>query len=396
MTVDTLHRAPVPKTPARRRALVYLLGAGTFLMGTTEFLVAGLLPEIAADLSVTVASAGLTITVFAIGMIVGTPLMAVATLRLPRRIALAVSLLVFAAGHLVVAAASDFTLILAARFATALATGAFWAVAAVVAARAAGPAASSRALGVVLGGGMLANVLGVPLGALTGQSIGWRGPFWVLAVLAVAGAAAVYRFVPADRSGEPAPSVRAELASLRDTRVWLVFASAAIVCGSSLAAYSFIAPLLTESTGLAPSAIPLVLVVYGLGALVGSFGGGSLGARRPFALMFTAAAATFTVLSLLSIFSHIPIAAVVLIGLLGLFGMATNPVLIGKAVQYADRAPTLASALSTSAFNFGTAVGSWFAGMALETALGATGPILVGTAIAALYFLPLGLLAARD
>jgi len=395
MAIATLQEASTQGARTRLPAVTYLLGAGTFLMGTTEFIVAGLLPEIAADLGVTVANAGLMITVFALGMIVGTPLMAIATLHLPRRTALALSLVVFAAGHLVVAATSDFTLILAARFATALATGAFWAVAAVVAARAAGPGAGSRALGVVLGGGMLANVLGVPLGALTGQSIGWRGPFWALAALALIGAAVVYRLI-ADGDGGSVPSVRAELASLRDRRVWLVFAGAAIVCGSSLAAYSFIAPLLTTNTGLAVSAIPLVLIVYGIGALIGSFVGGNLGGRRPFTVLFTAAAMTFAVLALLSVFSHQPATTVVLIGLLGLFGMATNPILIGKAVQYADRAPTLASALSTSAFNFGTAVGSWIAGFALASVLGPTGPVLVGTAIAALYFLPLGLLVASE
>ncbi len=116
------------------------------------------------------------------------------------------------------------------------------------------------------GGGMLANVVGVPLGAFAGQVIGWRGPFWALAVLALAAAVVVYRLVPASppETG-PTPSVRAELASMRDARVWLVLAGCAIVCGSSLAAYSFISPLLTENTGLSASVVPLVLVAYGVG-----------------------------------------------------------------------------------------------------------------------------------
>ncbi|WP_243769766.1 MFS transporter [Amycolatopsis acidicola] len=146
--------------------LTYVLGAGTFLMGTTEFVIAGLLPELAHDLGVSVAHAGLLITAFALGMIVGPPTMAVATRRLPHRRTLVLALLAFAATHVVVALGSSFTVLLVARFLSALATGAFWAVAAVVATRAVGPAAGSRALGVVLGGGMLANVVGVPLGAL--------------------------------------------------------------------------------------------------------------------------------------------------------------------------------------------------------------------------------------
>lgn len=376
--------------------VVYVLAAGVFLMGTTEFVVAGILPEIAGDLNVTVADAGLTITVFAIGMIVGTPTMAIATLRMPRRLALGLALLVFAAGHVIVALSSDLTVVLAARFLTALATGAFWAIAAVVGAKAAGPAASSRALGIVLGGGMLANVIGVPLGSFAGQSIGWRGPFWALALLAVLAAVMVYRQIPADPPSQATPSVRAEIASLRDLRIWLTLSGCAVVCGSSMAVYSFISPLLTDEAGLAASAVPVVLVGYGLGAMAGTTLGGRLGTTQPYPVLFTAAVATFVVLVALYLFSGNPVITVGLIVLLGLFGMATNPILIGMAVRYADHAPTLASALSTSSFNFGTAVGSWIAGYALETTLGAAGPVLVGACVAALYLVPLGVLFVKD
>jgi predicted MFS family arabinose efflux permease len=387
----------LPSTKTRRLPLVtYVLAAGVFLMGTTEFIVAGILPEIATDLGTSVADAGLMITVFAVGMIVGTPTMSILTLKLPRRLTLSLALVIFAVGHVVVALTSDFTLILMARFVTALATGAFWAVAAVVGAKAAGAASASRALGVVLGGGMLANVVGVPLGAFAGQVIGWRGPFWALAVLALAAAGVVYRLVPVTPESGAAPSVRAELASMRDTRVWLVLAGCAIVCGSSLAAYSFISPLLTVNTGLAASVVPLVLVAYGVGAFIGSNLGGHFGAHRPYPALFIPAGMTFLVLGALALFSHYALVTVVLIFLLGLFGMATNPILIGKAVGYAGQAPTLASALSTSAFNLGTAVGSWIAGYALESSLGATGPVVVGTVIAALYFVPLTLLMLKD
>lgn len=385
-----------PTAKTRRLPLVtYVLAAGVFLMGTTEFIVAGILPEIATDLGTSVAGAGLMITIFAVGMIVGTPTVSILTLKLPRRLTLSLALVVFAVGHVIVALSSNFTIILGARFLTALATGAFWAVAAVVGAKAAG-AAASRALGVVLGGGMLANVVGVPLGAFAGQVIGWRGPFWILACLALVGAVAVYQLVAEDPVSGPTPSVRAELASMRDSRVWLVLAGCAMVCGSSLAAYTFISPLLTENTGLAAAAVPLVLMAYGVGAFIGSTLGGHFGSHRPYPALFISAGMTFLVLGALFLFSHFAVVAVVLIFLLGLFGMATNPILIGKAVSYAGQAPTLASALSTSAFNLGTAVGSWMAGFALESALGASGPVLVGAGVAALYFLPLLVLFRKD
>ena len=392
MTTDTW------RAPTRRRLplVTYVLAAGVFLMGTTEFVVAGILPEIAQDLGITVGNAGLMITVFAVGMIVGTPTMSILTLKMPRRVTLGLALVVFAVGHVIVALTTDFAVILGARFLTALATGAFWAVAAVVGAKAAGAASASRALGVVLGGGMLANVIGVPLGAFAGQSIGWRGPFWILTVLALVAALVVYRLVGVGPSSGPIPSVRAEIASMRDARVWLVLAGCAIVCGSSLAAYSFISPLLTQNTGMGAAAVPLVLVVYGVGAFIGSNVGGHVGAHRPFTALFVSAAMTFLVLGALCLLSGNAVLTVILIFLLGLFGMATNPILIGKAVGYAHHAPTLASALSTSSFNLGTAVGSWIAGFALESALGATGPVVVGTCIAALYFLPLTILLRKE
>ncbi|KRD13812.1 MFS transporter [Mycobacterium sp. Root265] len=379
--------------PARLPFVTYVLAIGTFLMGTTEFIIAGLLPEIARDLEVSNAAAGLLITVFAVGMIVGTPAMAIVTLRLPRRVTLAMALCVFAIGHVVVALGSGFALLLVARFCTALATGAFWAVAAVVASRTAGPAAGSRALGIVLGGGMLANVIGVPLGAFAGQWIGWRGPFWVLAGLAIVAATLIVRFVPHDDQNRGRPSVRAEFAGLRSRRLWLVLASATMIMGGTLATYSYVAPLLTQRSGLPGELVALALVGFGVGALAGSFLGGRLGDTHPYATTLTAAAATAAVLLAICLLSSQAWPTVALLVLLGLASMTVNPILIALAVRFADRAPTLASALATSAFNLGTAVGSWAAGRALESPLRELGPPVVGTVIAALTLIPLAALA---
>ncbi|GAA2787342.1 MFS transporter [Saccharopolyspora taberi] len=373
---------------ARLPLVVHVLALGTFLMGTTEFVVAGLLPEISGDLHVSVARAGLLITVFAVGMIVGAPLMAMLTLRLPRRLTLVLALGFFAAGHVVVALGSGFALLLAARFLTALATGAFWAVANVVAARAAGPAASSRALGVVGSGAMLANVVGVPLGAFAGQLLGWRGPFWALAVLAVAAMGLIARHVPDDGPGHRPLSVRSELSGLRSGRLWLALAACATTTGGVLATYSYIAPLLTDRAGFQAGLVPLALAGFGAGALVGFLVGGRLGDSRPHATTIGAAGATTVLLLALCLLPGHPPSTGVLVALLGLTGLGANPVLISLAVRFAGRAATLGSALTVSAFNLGTAVGSWIAGLALDSALGVTGPAAVGTAIAALTLVP--------
>ncbi|MFJ6693170.1 MFS transporter [Streptomyces sp. NPDC091294] len=373
--------------------VVYLLGLGAFLMGTTEFIIAGILPELAADLHVGVAQAGLLITAFAIGMIVGAPVMGLATLRLPRRSTLVLTLAVFAAGHVIAALSSSFTVVFAARVLSALATGAFWAVASVVATAAAGPAASSRALGVMVSGSALATVIGVPVGTWAGQAVGWRGTFWALAVLAGVVAVLIGRFVPADAQ-RAAVSVRSEFTALRQGRLWLSMSATALVTGGAMAAFSYITPLLTERTGISAGVVPLVLIGYGIGALAGTNLGGRLGDRKPLTAVTGAAIGAALILLLLIPLSHYPAPTVVLVVLLGMAGMAVPPVVTSLAVRFAGNAPTLAAALAVSSFNVGIAVGAWIAGGALESSLGLTGPTLVGTVMVSLGLVPLAALGA--
>jgi DHA1 family inner membrane transport protein len=378
----------------RLPCVVWVLAAGTFLMGTTEFVIAGLLPEMAGDLHVSVSHAGLLITAFAIGMIVGGPSMALATLRLPQRQTMVLSLAVFALGHVVAAFSSSFTVLLIARVVTALATGAFWAVGFVIATAAAGPGNSTRAVSVMMGGLTLANVVGVPIGSLAGQFTGWRGPFWALAVLSGLAAVFVGRFIPTlERRAEV--SVRAEVRALRQGRLWLALTAAVLIMGGVLATYTYITPLLTDRAGIAQSVVPLVLIAFGVGALGGNTIGGRLGESRPMTTTITAAAATALTLLLLIPLSDSPVAAVALVFLMALTGFTVNPVVTSLAVRFAGDAPTLTSALTTSAYNTGIAIGSSIAGTALDSSLGLTGPALVGTVSAALTLLPLIALALR-
>ena len=385
-----------PGTAPRRLPLVvYVLAVGTFLMLTTEFVVAGLLPEIAGDLRVSVAQAGLLITVFAVGMVVGAPTMALLTRRMPRRTTLLLALAVFAVGHVVVAVGSSFPLLLAARFVTAFATGAFWSVASVAATRAAGPGASSRALGLVGAGGMLANVIGVPLGAFAGQLSGWRGPFWALAALSLAAMPLIARHVAREEDDlQPVP-LRSELRAMRSGRLWLVLAACATTTGGVLSAYSYIAPLLTDRAGLAAGLVPLVLVGFGVGSLIGTIVGGRLGDVSPYATTIGVAASTTAVLLAICLLATHAVPTVLLVVLLGLLGLSANPVLSALAVRFAGVAPTLGVAMSVSAYNLGTAVGSGIAGRALDSQLGATGPAVVGTILAALTLIPTTAIALR-
>ncbi|KPC78861.1 MFS transporter [Streptomyces sp. NRRL S-4] len=380
--------------PGRLPFVVWVLAAGTFLMGTTEFVIAGLLPEMAADLNVSVSHAGLLITAFAVGMIVGGPTMAMATLRLPQRHTLIGALAVFALGHAVAALSTSFTVVLTARVVTALATGAFWAVGFVIATTTAGPARATRAVGVMMGGLTLANVIGVPIGSFVGHYTGWRGPFWALAVLAALAAAFVGRFIP--RTGQRAEvSVRAEVQALKQGRLWLALGAAVLIMGGVLATYTYITPLLTDRAGIPAGAVPLVLIAFGIGALGGTAIGGRLGDRRPMVTTITAAAATSLFLLALIPASNSPVAAVVLVFGMALAGFTVNPVVTSLAVRFAGDAPTLTSALTTSGYNTGIAAGSLVAGRALDSSLGLSGPALVGAVFAALTLLPLIALALR-
>lgn len=382
----------------RLPSVVYVLGAGSF-MSTTEFMIAGLLPEVAGDLDVDIGRAGLLVTAFAVGMIIGPPVMALATVRMPARATLIGVLAVFALGHVVGAVSDSFTVVTASRVVTALATGTFWAVGAVMATRVAGPGASARALAVMSGGLSLAVVAGVPLGTFAGQVTGWRGSFWMLAVLAAVAIVAVAKSAPAEdgKLGARA-SLRAELSSevaaVRPWRMWVVLGVIALAQAGFLGAYSYISPLLTDRAGIASALVPLVLVGFGIGALGGTALGGRLGDRFPLPVIAAAITATAALLLVLAVTASHSLIVVVVVVLLGATGLGANPVLIAQTMRHAASGSTLASSLATAAFNLGTAAGSALAATTLTTALGVVSPAVLGAGLTASALIPLAVLAA--
>ncbi|MEU1980344.1 MFS transporter [Nocardia sp. NPDC019395] len=378
----------------RLPVLVYVLAAGIFLMGTTEFMIAGLLPEVAADLNVDIGRAGLLVTAFAVGMIIGPPVMALVTLRLPARATLAGALAVFGAGHVVAAISDSFTVVSASRVVTALATGTFWATGAVVAAAVAGPGASARALAVMSGGLSLAVVAGVPLGTSAGQFTGWRGPFWMLAAASIPALIVVLRLAPATSAGDRV-SIGAEVKAIRPWRVWMVLAAITLAQAGFLGAYSFISPLLTDRAGIPASLVPLVLAGLGIGALGGTALGGRFGDRWPLLTIAAAVTTTSALLLMLALTAgHAPIVIAVVVAL-GASGLGANPVLIAQTLRFAGHDSRLASSLATAAFNLGTAAGSALAASTLTTGLGVTGPAVLGAAVTATALIPLAVPAVR-
>jgi predicted MFS family arabinose efflux permease len=382
--------------PTRQRLplIVPLLALGTFLMITTEYIVAGLLHEIGADLGVGIVQVGLLITAFALGMIVGSPTMALATSRLPRRVTLVLALVVFAVGHVIAALNGNFGVMVAARVVTALAAGAFWAVASAVATTAAGPANSSRALGVMMSGVGLATVAGVPLGSFAGQILGWKGTFWALAALAAVAAGVIARFVPAD-TDEATVSVSAQVRAVANRRLVVLVIATVLATGGYMTTFSYLSPLVTGRTGLPVWAVPFVFVAFGAGAIIGTNLAGRSADRRPLTTFISATAGSLVVMALLVVLSGHAAAGFVLFFLLGVAGMGIPPVGTGLAVRFARDAPALAAAIAVSAFNGGTAIGTWLGGLALESSLGVLGPVVVGVAMAALGLAALLVMAAR-
>lgn len=378
---------------ARLPFVVPLLALGTFLMITTEYLVAGLLQQLADGLGVGIGQTTLLISAFAVGMIIGSPAMALATLRLPRRITLVGALGVFAVGHVIAATSSSFAVVAGAGVLTALAAGAFWAVASVVATRAAGPANSSRALGVMMSGVGIATVAGLPLGSYAGQLLGWRGAFLALAALAVLAAPIIYRFTPADADG-PIPSVLAELRAVATGRMALLVVSTVLATGGYMTVFSYLSPLMTERAGLPAGAVPVVFIVFGVGAVIGTNLAGRFADARPMPTFLAATAATVVVIAALVPLSTVMPAAFVLIFALGVAGMGIPPVGTGLAVRFAPASPTLAAAIAVAAFNGGTAIGTWVGASALGSSLRTVGPLTVGLVMAALGVIALSTMTA--
>jgi len=386
----------VSDSPSGRLPLVvYVLALGTFLMLTTEFVIAGILPEVAGELHISLAQAGSLITIFAVGMVIGAPLLTLLTMRLSKKRTLVFSLAVFVAGHVVVVLSADLTILMVARFVTALATGAFWAVSAVVASSVVTASLKSSAVGVVAAGGSLATVLGVAIGAFVAQQLGWRGTFWALAIAAAIAVLVIARLVPADAAPSHGASVRSELSDLRSPQLWLVLAACLTTTGGVLAAYSYVAPILTEQAGLSAASVPVVLAGFGVCSFLGTLLGGRLGDRHAHAVTIATPAVTALLLAAMALWGGSPWATIDLVVLLGAFGLSANSVLIHLSVGYAGRAANLGSGLAVAAFNGGTAIGTTIAGAALTGPLGLSAPATVGAVIVTLTLIPTIALAAR-
>ncbi|WP_328862731.1 Cmx/CmrA family chloramphenicol efflux MFS transporter [Streptomyces sp. NBC_00306] len=369
---------------------LYLLAMAVFAMGTSEFMLAGLLPDIASDLDVTVGTAALLTSAFAVGMVVGAPLMAALARTWPVRSSLLGFVLAFLAAHVVGASTSSIAVLVVTRVVAALANAGFLAVALTTAGALVPPHKRGRALAVLLSGTTLATIAGVPGGSVLGTLLGWRATFWAVAVLCVPAAIGILKGirVRAARQDEPAgPALRSELAQLRRPRLILVMGLGALVNAATFGGFTFLAPVVTDTTGLVALWVPVVLMLFGVGSLAGVTAAGRLSDERPGLVVAAGGPLLLIGWPALAVLAEEPVALLALVFVQGALSFALGSTLITRVLYEASGAPTMAGSYATAALNVGAALGPLIAAATLGTTVGELGPLWASGLLVALALL---------
>ncbi|MFJ9612691.1 MFS transporter [Streptomyces noursei] len=357
------------------------LAIGAFGIGTTEFAVMGLLPDMAADFGVSISLAGYATTVYALGVVVGAPLMTVLGTRFTRKQMLMLLMGLFVVGNLLTGLAPTFGLVLAGRVVAAFTHGAFFGIGSLVAADLVAPEKRAAAISLMFSGLTVANVVGVPAGTLLSQQFGWRTTFYAIAAFGLLGLLGVVKLVPAQQVRASA-RIRSELAVFRNPQVGLAMLMTVLGFGGVFAATTYLASMMTEVTGFAPSSVIWLIAVFGLGMVGGNLVSGRFTDRAMMPMLYASLTGLAVVLAGFTYTAHYKIAALVTVGLIGFFGFATVPPLQKRVLDHAAAAPTLASAGNIAAFNFGNALAAWLGGLVISAGLGLTATNWVGALMA--------------
>ncbi|RDH80196.1 MFS transporter [Mycolicibacterium moriokaense] len=374
--------ALVAPHPAVVKLAVLALALGGFGIGTTEFVAMGLLPEIAAGLHITEPTAGHLISVYALGVVIGAPVIAALTARVPRKLLLTCLMAVFTLGNAATVVAPSYGSLVVARFVSGLPHGAYFGVAALVAARLLGPGNRARAVAQVMTGLTVATVIGVPLASWLGQALGWRSAFALVAVIGAITLAAISIWLPAIDATH-ASSPLTELGALRRPQVWLALGVGMVGFGGMFAVYTYVATTLTDVSGMARAWVPLALMVFGAGMVVGNLVGGRLADWSVVRSLYILLTALGVMLTVFVAAAHNPVTAMALLFAIAASGAAIAPALQTRLMDVAADAQTLAAALNHSALNIANATGAWIGGVVIAAGLGYTAPAGAGAVLAA-------------
>lgn len=350
---------------------LYALMAGAFGIGTTEFVIMGLLPEVSRDLQVSIPMAGLLISGYALGVAVGAPIMSILMAKFSRKRSLLWLMAIFTLGNLICAVAPDYTTLMIARVVTSFAHGTFFGIGAVVATSLVPKDKRALAIALMFTGLTVANVVGVPAGTWLGQLLGWRSTFWAVTMIGPLALAAIYFLVPSDHHAEKV-AVKSEINALLQPQVIAGLLLTIIADTGLFAILTYVAPILTDVAHFSPAAISPVFLLFGVGMVIGNIIGAKLADINLDKTLIGALMFIIATLASFSLFSHNQIAVVSLVGLLGIAGFAMVPSLQIKILEKASGAPTLASAMNIGAFNVGNAAGAWVGGLVISSGLGLT------------------------
>lgn len=369
---------------------LYALTAGAFGIGVTEFVIMGLLREIGADLSVSIAQAGLLISGYALGVVFGAPIMTILTARMPRKRVLLGLMVIFIIGNIVCAIAPSYSLMMVARVVTALAHGTFFGVGSVVATSLVAENKRASAIAVMFTGLTVANVLGVPFGTWLGQTLGWRSTFWAVSLVGIAALLVIAALLPKDDRAPDATDWRADLRAIGRMPVLLGLATTVFGYAGVFTVFTYIAPLLTQVAGLSDSAVSPILLVFGGGMIIGNILGGKLADRNLGRTLTVTLIALGLSLGLMPLFFTSGWSSVLIVGLTGIAAFATVAPLqmwvMGKAKGAGE---VLVSSFNIAAFNLGNALGAWAGGYSIDH-----GPGLAAVPYVAVVFPVLAVIVA--
>ncbi|WNN50912.1 MFS transporter [Hafnia alvei] len=379
MSTSTPSAAPSPI--AHRRGAELALAVGGFGIGTGEFAIMGLLPNVAKDLAISIPQAGHVISIYALGVVIGAPVIATLAARLSRRTLLLLLMVLFAVGNIASALSSSYGNLMVFRFISGLPHGAYFGVASLVAASMAGVGQRAKAVGRVMLGLTLATLLGSPLATWIGQLMGWRAAFVMVGVIGALTALLVMLWLPKDKVEEGASPLR-ELGALKRKQVWLTLGIAAVGSGGLFAVFSYIAPTLIHQTGMSPASVPLVLIVFGVGMILGNIFGSLLADRSLMGTIVGVLIWNVVILTTFYLVADIAWATVFVVLLTG-GSFALVPALQTRLMDVAEDAQTLAAALNHSAFNIANALGAWLGGVSIAAGFGWSSTGWVGAGLAA-------------
>nr|WP_242544859.1 MFS transporter [Corallococcus sp. NCSPR001] len=356
------------------------MSLGGFGIGTTEFATMGILPQIASGLGTTIPRSGHVIAAYALGVVVGAPLVAIVTARMSRRALLLLLMVAFTLGNTASALAPTLDTLVVARFMAGLPHGAYFGVASVVGAELLGAGRKGRAVALIMAGLTVANIVGVPVATFLGQQLGWRSTFLLVGAIGLVTLAALWLWVPhvASLGGS---SIRQELSALKQPQVWWTSLVGAVGFGGLFAVYSYIAPTLTLVSGLPESGLPWVLALFGVGMTVGAFLGGRLTDHSVSLAMWVGFAATTVVMGLFALTAQSPWAAVPLVFLIGIAAQFLAPAVQVRLMEASPGAPSLAASMSHSALNIANAAGAWLGGLVIAAGYGYLAPAWAAVAL---------------